>query len=160
VYFWKVYHTADAETCFPDFLMEMDTLMQAVRKSDSTTMKALQQMIDTSDNFLLDVDVDINEKDNEVYFIFDNFIFIFNAQANTLLHHAYCSSFYTTNGQPFCWQDRLCHQTKGGSYVSYVQLLVESGADLSAKNNQRLTPLMYALQQGGKTQDKNAHSVL
>ena len=52
------------------FLMEIEKLMQAVKRNDGTTTKALQEMIDTSDNFLLDIGVDVNAKDIEVYFIF------------------------------------------------------------------------------------------
>ena len=65
-----------------------------------------------------------------------------HSQGNTLLRIS--RSFMPSNAH--CWQDRL-RPTQSQS-KSYVQLLIEAGADLNAKNNDGLTPLMHGMKRG------------
>ena len=54
-------------------------------------------------------------------------------------------------GQPRKWQERLRPRTNGNS--SLVQLVIEAGGNLRAKNNEGLTPLMFAMQKGEKNRE-------
>ena len=72
-------------------------------------------------------------------------------QGNTLLHYASCiqdyRSVYVENK---CWRKRLHAETLQWIIDSKpaIQLLLQGGADLRAKNSEGMTPLIYALKHG------------
>ena len=70
-------------------------------------------------------------------------------QDNTLLHYASCIQDYkSVYVEDHCWKRRLHADTLPSVIVTIpaIQLLLQGGADLRAKNIEGMTPLIYSLQ--------------